>query len=191
MVANLAAERRSLTAQVWRFVLEELKTDLAAFKTAKDGLNKAMSSINDQIAKAIQEKDQRTAEIRSLEKQTTSIQPTINGINTLLSSFGFYAFLLAEAANGASGHIKQVFVLTHNVYLNREITFNPTRSNDQTMNEETFWVVRKAGTVSKLDGHSTNPIKTSYDLLWSEVRNPDRSSLTIQNTLGRSLYIDQ
>lgn len=31
------------------------------------------------------------------------------------------------------------------------------------------------------------PIKTSYELLWSEVRNPDRSNLAIQNTLRRIL----
>ena len=43
MVANLATERRTLTAQVWKFVLEELKTDLAAFKTAKDALDKAIA----------------------------------------------------------------------------------------------------------------------------------------------------
>ncbi len=41
MVANLATERTTLTAQVWKFVLEELKADLTAFKTAKDGLDKA------------------------------------------------------------------------------------------------------------------------------------------------------
>ena len=55
------------------------------------------------------------------------------------------------------------------------------------MNEETFWVVRKAGVLSKLERHSSNPIKTSYELLWSEVRNPERSKLTIQNTLRRIL----
>lgn len=37
-----------------------------------------------------------------MEKQTTSIQPTIDGINTLLSSFGFKGFALAKAATGSS-----------------------------------------------------------------------------------------
>ena len=41
--------------------------------------------------------------------------------------------------------------------------------------------------VSKINKHSTNPIKTSYDLLWSEVRKPERSNLAIQNTLRRIL----
>ncbi|MCK4268112.1 MAG: AAA family ATPase [Actinomycetia bacterium] len=32
-----------------------------------------------------------------------------------------------------------------------------------------------------------NPIKTAYELLWTEVRNPERSNLAIQNTLRRIL----
>ena len=55
------------------------------------------------------------------------------------------------------------------------------------MNEETFWIVRKPGLLSKLDKHPTNPIKTSYELLWAEVRKSDRSNLAIQNTLRRIL----
>jgi wobble nucleotide-excising tRNase len=40
---------------------------------------------------------------------------------------------------------------------------------------------------SKIVPHPTNPIKTSYDALWEEVRRPDRSNLSIQNTLRRIL----
>ena len=55
------------------------------------------------------------------------------------------------------------------------------------MNEETFWVVRKSGLLSKLDKLTSNPIKTSYELLWAEARRADRSNLTIQNTQRRML----
>jgi len=55
------------------------------------------------------------------------------------------------------------------------------------MAEKTFFVVRKPGLVSKIDKYSSNPIRTSYELLWTEVRNPDRSKLTIQNVLRRIL----
>ncbi len=265
MVANLATERTTLTAQVWKFVLEELKADLAAFKTAKDGLEKAISAMTTQISSATTDKAKKAAEIRELEKQTTSIQPTIEGINSLLSSFGFQGFKLAKAASGSSyklvrsdgsdakatlsegektfvtflyfyhllkgsdsdsgmttdrivvfddpvssldsdilfivgslikglfdevragtGHIKQIFVLTHNVYFHKEVTYNPKRK-DVAMNEESFWIVRKPGLTSKVDKHPTNPIKTSYELLWAEVRKPERSNLAIQNTLRRIL----
>ena len=56
MVANLATERTTLTAQVWKFVIEELKTDLAAFKTAKDALDKAITAMTGQIQKSTEEK---------------------------------------------------------------------------------------------------------------------------------------
>ena len=41
--------------------------------------------------------------------------------------------------------------------------------------------------VSKIEKQPTNPIKTSYELLWAEVRKADRSKLGIQNTLRRIL----
>lgn len=264
--ANLATERATLTAQVWKFVLDELKGDLAAFKTAKDGLDKAIAAMTTQITTATTDKTEKAVEIRDLEKQTTSIQPTIDGINTLLSSFGFQGFKIAKAASGTSyklvrpdgadakstlsegektfvtflyfyhllkgsdsdsgmttdrivvfddpvssldsdilfivsslikglfdevrrgtGHVKQIFVLTHNVYFHKEVTYYPNRKNDKAMNDETFWTVRKQGMISTLDKHATNPIKTSYELLWTEVRNANRSNLSIQNTLRRIL----
>jgi wobble nucleotide-excising tRNase len=87
-----------------------------------------------------------------------------------------------------AGHIKQIFVLTHNVYFHKEVTFNPRRRNNEAMSsEETFWIVRKSGLESKLEKHNHNPIKTSYELLWAEVRKAERSNLTIQNSLRRIL----
>ncbi len=266
MASNITKERSTLTAEVWKYVLEELKVDLDSYKAKHDDLSKAIEAISAQITNATKDRRNKEADIRELEKQTTSVQPTIDGINALLSSFGFQGFAIAKAAKGTSyklvrsdgsdakltlsegektfvtflyfyhllkgsnsdsgitsdrvvvfddpvssldsdilfivgslikglfdevrsetGHIKQVFVLTHNVYFHKEITFNPKRRSDVAMNEETFWVVRKPGLITKVKKHSSNPIKTSYELLWSEVRNPDRSNLTIQNTLRRIL----
>ena len=265
MVANISKERSMLTAQVWKYVLEEIKADLASYQTARNGLNKAIESLTKQITTATENKRKKGIEIRELEKQTTSVQPTIDGINAILLSFGFQGFSIAKVASGTSyklvradgsdaqdtlsegektfvtflyfyhllkgsnsesgvtndrvvvfddpvssldsdilfivgslikglfdevrsctGHIKQVFVLTHNVYFHKEVTFNPKR-HEEAMNEETFWIVRKPAHITKIEKCTSNPIKTSYELLWSEVRNPDRSNLAIQNTLRRIL----
>jgi wobble nucleotide-excising tRNase len=266
MVANLAQERRELTAQVWKYLLDvELKTDLAEYDTARKGVSKAIADMTTKIGVATTEKGNKAAEIRALEKDTTSIQPTIDEINALLLSFGFRSFLLAKAGNGTcyklirqdgtdaketlsegemsfitflyfyhllkgsesdtgttadrivvfddpvssldsdilfivgslikglfrnvrngTGHIKQVFVLTHNVYFHKEVTFNP-KHRHYGQNDATFWIVRKAGLKSKIEQHSTNPIKTSYELLWGEVKKDDRTNLSIQNTLRRIL----
>ena len=266
MVTNLFQERRMLTAQVWKYLLEvELKPDLAAYDTRLDGLTKAIAGMTARIATATTDKRIKDAEIRTLEKETTSIQPTIDGINALLSSFGFRGFSLAKTDSGTcyklvradgaevketlsegertfvtflyfyhllkgsdsetgmtidrvvvfddpvssldsdilfivgslikglfdevragTAQIKQIFVLTHNVYFHKEVTFNPDRRKGA-MGEESFWVVRKSDLVSKLEKHDSNPIKTSYELLWSEVRGPVRSNLSIQNCLRRIL----
>lgn len=266
MVANLATERETLTAEIWRFVLEEIKADLDAYKATRDGLDKAISAMTTQIEAATTGQAIKAAEIRELEKQTTSVQPTIDGINQLLGSFGFRGFKIDKTESGSSyklvrddgtdakatlsegektfvtflyfyhllkgsesdsgmttdrivvfddpvssldsdilfivaslikglfdevrsgsGHIKQIFVLTHNVYFHKEVSYNSNRKKNAAMKEETFWIVRRPGPVSKLEKHSTNPIKTSYELLWAEVRRQDRSSLGIQNTLRRIL----
>ena len=55
------------------------------------------------------------------------------------------------------------------------------------LNEETFWIVKKSGKHSNVHKHTDNPIKTSYELLWNEMKDPNRSSLTIQNTMRRIL----
>lgn len=91
--------------------------------------------------------------------------------------------VLKEACDG-NGQVKQVFVLTHNIYFHKEVSFDRNRGAECRAHE-TFWIVRKVDGTSQIVGHRTNPIKTSYELLWSEVRNPDRPTLTIQNTLRR------
>lgn len=94
--------------------------------------------------------------------------------------------LLAEATVG-KGRIKQIFVLTHNIYFHKEVTFDAKRSQRDALKSESFWTVRKIDELSTLQGHQTNPIRTGYELLWEEVRSPSRSPLTIQNVLRRIL----
>jgi wobble nucleotide-excising tRNase len=264
LVANIAQERNDLKAQIWKYLLEvELKADLSTYKLKRETLVKAITGMEQKILNALSDRKKNQDEIRELEKQTTSIQPTIDDINALLSSFGFQGFFLARAENAAcyklvrpdgtdakeslsegektfvtflyfyhllkgsesesgmttdrvvvfddpvssldsdilflvgslikglfgevlagTGHIKQVFLLTHNVYFHKEVTFNPKGRN---VKKETFWVVQKSGLESKVVKHNSNPIKTSYEFLWAEIRKPDYSSLTIQNTLRRIL----
>jgi wobble nucleotide-excising tRNase len=267
IVENLDQERRELTAQVWKYFLEaELKEDLASYATTRKELLKAIEALSDKIDSARQEESAKTAAIRELEKQTTSIQPTIDAINSLLTSFGFLGFSLAKGHDERSyrlvrfdgsdaketlsegertfvsflyfyhllkgstsesgtttnrivvfddpvssldsdvvfivssliralfdevraekGYIKQIFVLTHNIHFHKEVTFNPKRVADQKLKDETFWTIRKTGLHSVLEGHEKNPVKTSYELLWTEVRKPVPASHTIQNTLRRIL----
>ncbi len=266
LVSNLAEEQAALTAKVWRYLLDrELKTEIATFIRERDDLQKAVESLNEQIRNSTSEMNAKDQEIRELERRTTSVQPTIDGINALLSEFGFrgfmvaptddgrhyklvrpngedaretlsegersfvtflYFFYLLRGSNSESGitedrvvvfddpvssldsdilfvvsslirslfegvqsntsRIKQLFVFTHNVYFHKEVTFNQ-RSGPGRLRKKTFWTVRKTESGSRLQRHKSNPVKTVYELLWAEVRKPDPSSLTIQNTLRRIL----
>lgn len=266
MVKNIAAEKADLTASVWRHVLDELQADLNRYTSRRSGLDKAIASLGQQIQTLKTRHAAKTVELRELEKLTTSIQPTIDGINSLLASFGFSSFSLDledggtcyrlvrpngtdakdtlsegektfvtflyffhslkgsdtgsgttvdrvvvfddpvssldsdilfivssliktvfdEVRSGA-GQIKQVFVLTHNVYFHKEITFDGRRSGGAAFSDETFWIVRREDCKSSVVRYESNPISTSYEMLWAEVRSPGGSCLTIQNTLRRIL----
>jgi len=93
------------------------------------------------------------------------------------------------------GYVKQVFVLTHNVYFHKEVCFaSPQRKGGAKGGKgaernlgRTFWVVRKSLAGPRLERFDDNPIKTSYDLLWDEIRRGEKNPLTIQNTMRRIL----
>lgn len=266
MVSNLTQEKADLTSQVWKYLLElEIADDLPTYQSKKKNIQAAIVSLTTQIEQKRADYKDKDTEIKQLEKNTTSIQPTIDGINSLLESFGFTGFSLGRSENdrfykiqrpdGADaqetlsegeksfitflyfyhllkgsdsetgmttdrvivfddpvssldsdilfivsslirglldevkidhGHIKQVFVLTHNIYFHKEITFNQNRK-DKALSGETFWMVRKPHQLSKITQYDTNPIKTSYELLWAELKTRDHSNLSIQNTMRRIL----
>ncbi|WP_353065624.1 AAA family ATPase [Tunturibacter psychrotolerans] len=87
--------------------------------------------------------------------------------------------LFKEIREG-SNPIKQIFVLTHNVYFHKEVTY-------KLQGLCKYWVVRKLGSTSKIESYSSNPIKSSYELLWAELRRLDPSKPTTQNTMRRIL----
>jgi len=264
-VHNFDSERTLLKAQVWRYVLNELDQDLTSYDTRKLALEKAIQSLGQQISASSARIGRQEANIRELEKQATSVRPTVAYINTILKKFGFTSFSLAigddersyklvrptgedvgktlsegektfvvflyfyhllrgsttetgvtedrvvvfddpvssldsdilfivsslirevcAEARANTGRIKQVFVFTHNVYFHREVTFWQGSNGDARTNES-FWVVRKRANGSTVEEHRKNPIKTSYELLWREVREADPAAPSLENTLRRIL----
>lgn len=88
--------------------------------------------------------------------------------------------------NKKTNGVKQVFILTHNVYFHKEITFKGNR--DHTTSKESFWIVRKLNGKSNINKYESNPIKTTYELLWSEIDDLNKiNTATIFNTLRRIL----
>ena len=83
-----------------------------------------------------------------------------------------------------TSRVKQVFVFTHNVFFHREVTFDIDRRGKK-RNDESFLVLRKVNNIPSAKSHDENPVSTSYDLLWSELREEDLNSSTLANVMRR------
>ena len=265
-VDNLQKERKQLTSQIWRFILDELKLHFNTYDTTKTRLQKTISGLENSLEDKECRRKTVDQKIKEQEKNSTSIQPTKDAINSLLISFGFTSFSIdivdekghykicrkngddasrslsegektfitflyfyslikgAQIASGITqsrvivfddpissldsdilyivsslikgifdeirsnkGYIKQIFLLTHNAYFHKEISYHPKRPHDNVLAEETFWMVKKQADTSYIEKCTCNPIKSAYELLWDEVKKPNPASMTLQNTLRRIL----
>lgn len=266
IVRNIASEKDILIGQVWRFVLNELSDDLRRHQESKDQLKRAIQGLEQSLRQKNLLLHELQDQVKELEKQTTSIQPTIAAINDLLRKFGFSSFSIEESdqgrhyrikrangedashslsegektfitflyfyylikgaqspsgitanrvvvfddpissldsdvlyivsslikgvmeeVRGRNSQIKQVFVLTHNVYFHKEVSFNKSRSTDNALRDESFWMVKKLDRGSVVERCPTNPIRSAYELLWADVKAQNVSSVGLQNTLRRIL----
>ncbi|MFA5010207.1 MAG: AAA family ATPase [Patescibacteria group bacterium] len=103
LVANIAAERKLLTAQVWRFIIDsELKDEIEKYLDEKNKIEKAITGINARITKTSTELENAQNESSALSRQMTSIEPTVRRINDILRSFGFLSFHLKVAEDRTS-----------------------------------------------------------------------------------------
>ena len=266
VLANLSAEREQLVAEVWKFVIEQVKDEVSAYVKAKQHAEAKISAIEAKIGIAEGELKQQQIDLHTLEKSATSVKPTIKDINDILESFGFPGYKLAEGtapdtyqiirpdgqaasetlsegektfvtflyfyhlirgSNSDSGtlenrivvfddpvssldsnvlfivsslvrrlmravhdgcEIKQVIILTHNVFFHKEVTLQRRK---QTFGHQTFWVIRKSGNDSTIEGHANkNPVKSSYERLWTDLQHRDgspESLRSLQNTMRRIL----
>lgn len=83
-------------------------------------------------------------------------------------------------------NVKQIFILTHNIYFHQEVAFKDRRNN-VSKTKERFWILRKINEETKIESYDENQIKSSYELLWQEFKNPNTDSALICNTMRRIL----
>ena len=91
-------------------------------------------------------------------------------------------------------YIKQLFILTHNVYFHREITYQQVGFYNCT----SFYMVRKSNNISTVklctrqskeiptDEENYNPVQNSYAALWDELRDL-QSTIPLLNVMRRIL----
>lgn len=264
-VSNLDKEKKQLISEIWRFIVEELATEINNFNSKLNGISKAEGNLNTAKIAKENEVNQKLKELRDKEEEITSVTHTVNEINRILNLFGFNSFKLSEApekgcykivrengedaketlsegeytfitflyfyqllkgSNESSGvskdrivviddpissldsnvlfvvshlvkevikdcksgnnGIQQVFVLTHNVYFYKEVTYKGSRESKS--KDETFWIVKKLNGRSSVINHPNNPIQTTYEMLWRELDDLNSiNKITVFNTLRRIL----
>lgn len=81
--------------------------------------------------------------------------------------------------------IKQIILLTHNIYFHKEVSFVDGRTKAE--NNVNFWIIRKPNQISILQPCGmNNPILSSYELLWNELKNENiQNIIVIQNVMRR------
>lgn len=264
IVNNYTAEKNNLISSIWKYLFEEYNLEITTFTTKKSGIEKGIANLENQLKQKLDDYKKLDAEIKKLNKNVTSIQPTIDEINRLLKSYGFlnfeivpaeeegfykiqredgtiaettlsegevtfitFLYYLQLAKGGLSedqvnnervliiddpissldsnvlfvvstlikdiiknikegkGAIKQLILLTHNVYFHKEVSFINGRTDK--CNKTNYWILRKNNKITSLQSFGMdNPIHSSYELLWQELKSEDvKSCLTIQNIMRR------
>lgn len=91
-------------------------------------------------------------------------------------------------------YIKQIFILTHNAYFHREVTYNQVDFYDCV----SFYMIRKTENNSSISlcaeeakklsetGRNINPVQNAYTALWSEYKEL-KSSIPLLNVIRRIL----
>lgn len=92
---------------------------------------------------------------------------------------------LVEDVKDNKTNIKQIFILTHNVFFHKEASF-VNGVADQSKDVR-YWIIHKDKSMSHINSYSNeNPIHTSYELLWRELKESNSTSyISIQNTMRR------
>lgn len=83
------------------------------------------------------------------------------------------------------GNIKQIFLLTHNAYFYKEVTFINSRESKNRRVDTKYFIVSKINNISKVASYDINPVRTTYQLLWNELKNDSNDCINIQNAMRR------
>lgn len=98
--------------------------------------------------------------------------------------------LFAEICEERS-NITQLFVLSHNLYFYKEVSFSTGLPRVITRQMK-YWVVQKKDGLSDIEFKKDNPVSSTYEILWEEIRNahehPKSCNINgLQNNMRRIL----
>lgn len=97
VIDNIKEEKERLIKDIWRFIVEENKGNYDNYMSNFRRENGALVGMKKGKAQQVGFKKKLEEEAIELQNQLTSVLPSIHEINTLLKSFGFTNFQLAES----------------------------------------------------------------------------------------------
>lgn len=84
------------------------------------------------------------------------------------------------------GSVKQAIILTHNVYFHKEIAFLDKHCKWRDCINH--WILRKKDNVSSIQAYGKNsPIKSSYELMWAELKSDALNSCIVTQNIMRRI----
>ena len=266
IIANKQSMKKELKEDFWVYFVEANRDYISnAWENdqnsakAIDGLKKKKGTLRNRI-------EELNKSIQAKEKETTSVQPAIDNINSELANFGFTGFRIVpserqknfyqikredgtlventlsegeetfitflyfmQMCGGAikldnvsskkiliiddpicsldsnvlfivssiikelikeikedRSDVEQLFVLTHNVYFHKETSFIDGRTKE--LNDVHYWMLRKIHNITQIIPYEKiKPIKSSYEMLWNEIREDHGSYIGIRNAMRRIL----
>lgn len=122
------------------------------------------------------------------------IDDPVSGLDSAALSVvgGIVRGLTAACLNHTGAPVKQLFILTHNVYFHQEITYREVGRYDRV----SFYIIRKSGGRSSVKlcqrqgagggMENYNPVQSSYAALWEELREVG-SAIPAVNVMRRIL----
>lgn len=94
--------------------------------------------------------------------------------------------LIEKVRNNAN--IKQIFVLTHNVYFHHQVVYDHKDGRGQGRQGCGYWMFLREGDSTKIERSKRNQIRSAYELLWETIRNPSTSDIgVLGNNMRRIL----
>ena len=117
-----------------------------------------------------------TAEAVKDERILVIDDPISNLDSTVLFVVSSLIKDIIKEIRAEKSNIRQLIVLTHNIYFLKEVSL--IDGNIKSLNDNSFWMIRKHKNCSSIQSFGKeNPIHSSYELLWNELRNSTHLSI--------------
>lgn len=90
------ASKNKCCQKVWLFMISDIETDINNYLRELNNKLRGINALNQKIEEQHTEKENYQTQIAQIESSMSSVVPTINAINDILTKFGFTGFLLKE-----------------------------------------------------------------------------------------------